>query len=193
VPKTKQSPSRWTKELFVRAVTVDERGCWFLPTNKTRAHIIAYRLYHGAIPKTQKKGGNAVALCVCHRCDVPACCNPEHLFLGTFKENNNDRAKKGRSYYPVGELNVMKRPALKEARSGEGNPMYGRRHSEETRKKIGEASRGELSRSKRPDVRAKLSDSGKAVPNVTCEHCGKELKPWTHARWHGENCNARKN
>ena len=41
-------------------------------------------------------------------------------------------------------------------------------------------------------LQAVVSDeSGKAVPNVTCEKCGKEMKPWSYARWHGDNCNER--
>ena len=53
-----------------------------------RAHRIAWTLTNGKIPKN---------IGVLHRCDMPLCCNPEHLFLGTPNDNSEDMVKKGRS------------------------------------------------------------------------------------------------
>ena len=52
-----------------------------------RAHRLAWVLNRGAIPD---------GLCVLHRCDNPCCCNPDHLFVGTAAENNQDKIRKDR-------------------------------------------------------------------------------------------------
>jgi hypothetical protein len=36
---------------------------------------------------------------VCHTCDTPPCVNPLHLFLGTDKDNSDDKIAKGRAVY----------------------------------------------------------------------------------------------
>ncbi len=43
---------------------------------------------------------------ICHHCDNPICCDPDHLFLGTPGDNHRDAQQKGRLVYPprlVGE------------------------------------------------------------------------------------------
>jgi len=34
--------------------------------------------------------------CILHTCDNPPCCEPTHLWLGTYAQNNADRSAKGR-------------------------------------------------------------------------------------------------
>lgn len=41
--------------------------------------------------------------CICHRCDVPSCVNPDHLFAGDRNANNLDKMLKGRCNSPTGE------------------------------------------------------------------------------------------
>lgn len=66
-------------------------GMFSVRYNNYASHRIAWFLVNGQIPS---------GMIVCHKCDNPSCCNPEHLFLGTFLDNNRDRAVKGRSYIP---------------------------------------------------------------------------------------------
>jgi hypothetical protein len=40
---------------------------------------------------------------ICHKCDTPNCCNPDHLYLGTIQDNVDDMIKKGRDKKARGE------------------------------------------------------------------------------------------
>lgn len=61
-------------------------------TLSTRA---SYEVYKGSVG----------SLLVCHTCDNPLCINPDHLFLGTHKDNAQDMVYKGRSNRCKGEDN----------------------------------------------------------------------------------------
>ncbi len=53
-----------------------------------KAHRLFYTWHKGAIPN---------GAMICHSCDTPACCNPDHLFVGTQVENMADMKAKGRA------------------------------------------------------------------------------------------------
>jgi hypothetical protein len=63
-----------------------------------RAHRITYRHYCGEIPE---------GMLVCHECDTPSCCNPDHLFLGTHKDNTQDMIRKKRNSPPPKNYHVV--------------------------------------------------------------------------------------
>lgn len=90
----------------------EENGCWEWTgtmhskngygsigvgsSNSVKAHKISYILHKGEIPKGR---------CVCHICDIPKCVNPDHLFIGTIKDNSDDKFRKGRFVSCKGEKN----------------------------------------------------------------------------------------
>lgn len=57
---------------------------------RIQAHRASWILFNGEIPD-----GSLVL----HRCDNPACVNPDHLYLGDQKQNAKDRDSRGRNGY----------------------------------------------------------------------------------------------
>ena len=120
-------PSKDCREWLQLCVRVDERGCWlwtrslrnkdgygafrFRGGRRTGAHRAAYELFVGVVPP---------GTLVLHRCDVPACCNPDHLFIGTSSDNVQDCLSKGRHVALRGEdqpMSKLSRLAVEDLRS----------------------------------------------------------------------------
>jgi DNA-binding CsgD family transcriptional regulator len=83
-----------------RSIPVTESGCWIWEGSTSagygdltferkhwRAHRLSYEAFKGSVPK---------GMLVCHTCDVRACVNPNHLFVGSYSANRQDCVRKGR-------------------------------------------------------------------------------------------------
>jgi len=108
---------------------IDSKGCWIFGGNhdkngygifmhgrgkQLRAHRVSFEFHHGGL--------NAEML-VCHSCDNPSCINPNHLFMGTPKDNTQDMIKKGRkancegSNHPLSKLDEIDVLFIRQERS----------------------------------------------------------------------------
>ena len=104
MPKRAKTEEEWITKILSN-ITKKENGCWEFNGRKNNGgygsicfggekikkdlmvHKLVYKHMKGDIPK---------GLCVCHSCDNPPCCNPEHLFLGTNEDNIKDSVSKNR-------------------------------------------------------------------------------------------------
>jgi len=77
-------------ECWIWTAFIDRHGYgrFYVDGEMMQTHRIAYTLTHGPIPPGME---------VCHKCDNPQCCNPNHLFLGTHADNMLDMRQKKRA------------------------------------------------------------------------------------------------
>lgn len=100
----RQDRERIIREKQLPYIATPETGCWLWEGSWTSdgygrigsgkrggmllAHRLSYQTHVGPIPAGMQ---------VCHQCDTPPCINPGHLFLGTAKDNSDDKWRKGRA------------------------------------------------------------------------------------------------
>lgn len=104
------------KERLLKRVEVDDiSGCWnWIGAKNIRgygqikvdgaqlgAHRVSYEVFYGNLQEH---------LCVIHSCDNPSCINPDHLSLGTNKENSEDMVSKKRQCYGDRNARSILRP-----------------------------------------------------------------------------------
>lgn len=74
--------------IWIAGQDKDMYGKFLVNKVQIRAHVYSWQLYTGRpVPP---------GIQVCHKCDHPYCVNPHHLFLGTNRDNTQDRHEKGR-------------------------------------------------------------------------------------------------
>ena len=70
-----------------------EYGLFSIHGRTITAHRVAWMLFHGCpVPSGRL---------VLHRCDIPPCCNPNHLYLGDHRQNMRDRGDRGRTAHSM--------------------------------------------------------------------------------------------
>lgn len=109
------------KTLFEEAV-IRQEGCWNWKyalhksgytvmkhgRKQTSGHRTSWMVHNGPIPDR---------MLVLHKCDNRACTNPDHLFIGTSKDNVEDMHKKGRGRWGKSCLHIEDIETVKEIKT----------------------------------------------------------------------------
>ena len=114
--------------------------------------------------------------------------------VGVSGDNNGSKQPKARAKISTSKLGKKRKPfsnewkqRLSESGAGENNSMYGKTHTEETRKKMSAKATG---RKQSAETIKKKADAlrGTTRPKKQCPHCNKMIAVNTYPRWHGDNC-----
>ena len=79
------------------------------------AHRIVFALTYPETISIQAPKDKKLKQFILHKCDNRICCNPHHMFLGNYDDNNKDAKAKGRSNAPKGENHKLSKLTQKQA------------------------------------------------------------------------------
>lgn len=105
-------------KMMERVVCCRETGCWLwtgaqdndgrgnvrINNKVVKAPRAMWEVLVGPIPE---------GLNVLHRCDTPRCCNPQHLWLGTHKQNMSDMSEKDRASRHQAKIGLQEAAEIK--------------------------------------------------------------------------------
>jgi hypothetical protein len=119
--KTGPKPVPWQERIWRYVSPEPNSGCWLWEGAQNTGgygkmgmggagagtdlvHRLMWEQHRGPVPPNRW---------VLHRCDMRACCNPDHLFLGTALDNMRDMHAKGRGRIEAGPASVAARTHCK--------------------------------------------------------------------------------
>lgn len=79
-----------------------------------RAHHVSFELYKGPLPKLGNRSGDLVVM---HSCDNDMCVNPDHLLIGTKRQNTTDAIARSGGMQWAGERPTRRKFSREEALS----------------------------------------------------------------------------